>query len=169
MEKSNIKIFLISIMIFGFWTMNFAQEKTIVKILNRELKREVRNQLKSSRFDGDTIKIIKEFAITKDKKLTFTIKKTSPYITGYQIIQQEVPLSKIKKIGKDIQIILETEKDAVETRFTTFDEGQKEQVLHESLFFLYLSNEKENDDLGIELQNAFQKAGFEIQKDYWYD
>lgn len=164
-----IKQVLLSMMIFGCWSMNFAQEKTIVKILNRELKREVKNQLKSSNFNGDTIRIIKEFAITKDKKLTFTIKKTSPFFDGYQIIQQEVPLSKIKKIGKDIQIILETEKNAVETKFTTFDEGSKEQVLNESLFFLYLSNEKENEDLGIELQEAFRKAGFEVQKDYWYD
>jgi hypothetical protein len=169
MGQNNMKRLLILTMLSAIWTITFAQEKTIVKILNRELKREVKNQVKSSNFNGDTIRIIKEFVITKDKKLTFTIKKTSPYISGYQIIQQEVPLSKIKKIGKDIQIILETEKNAVETKFTTFDEGPKEQILNESLFFLYLSNEKENEDLGIELQNAFQKAGFEIQKDYWYD
>lgn len=169
MQKNMIKKVLLFMMTFGCWSINFAQEKTIVKILNRELKREVKNQLESSNFNGDTIRIIKEFTITNDKKLTFTIKKTSPYFDGYQIIQQEVPLSKIKKIGKDIQIILETEKNAVETKFTTFDEDPKEQVLNESLFFLYLSNEKENEDLGIELQKAFRKAGFEVQKDYWYD
>ena len=155
-------------MIFGFWTMNFAQEKAIIKILNRELKREVKNQLKSSNFNGDTIKIVKEFSII-DQKLTFQIKKTSPYLAGYQIIKQEVPLNKILKIGKDIQIILETEKDAVTTTYTTFDETEKKEKLNESLFFLYLSNEKQNDDLGIEIQKAFQKAGFKVIKDYWYD
>jgi hypothetical protein len=169
MERNTIKRLLIFIILFGIWNIAFAQEKTILKILNRELKREVKNQLKSSNFNGDTIRIIKEFTITTDKKLTFTIKKTSPYFSGYQIIQQEVPLNKIKKVGKDIQIILETEKNAVETKFTTFDEEPKEQILNESLFFLYLSNEKQNDDLGIELQNAFQKAGYDVQKDYWYD
>jgi hypothetical protein len=141
----------------------------IVKILNRELKREVKNQLKSPNFNGDTISIIKEFSIDDHKNLTFQIKKISPYLNGYQIIKQEVPLNKILKIGKDIQIILETEKDAVTTTYTTFDETKKEQKLNESLFFLYLSNEKQNDDLGIEIQKAFQKAGFNVTKDYWYD
>jgi hypothetical protein len=169
MKQNTIKRLLIFLIFFSFWNITFAQEKTILKILNRELKREVKNQVKSSNFNGDTIRIIKEFVITTDKKLTFTIKKTSSYINGYQIIQQEVPLNKIKKVGKDIQIILETEKNAVETKFTTFDEEPKEQILNESLFFLYLSNEKQNDDLGIELQNAFQKAGYDVQKDYWYD
>lgn len=167
--KNRIKRGLIFLLILGCWSMNFAQEKTIIKILNRELKREVRNQLKSPNFNGDTISIVQEFRITNDKKLAFQIKKTSPYLYGYQIIKQEVPLNKILKIGKDIQIILETEKDAVTTSYTTFDETKKEQKLDESLFFLYLSNEKENDDLGIEIQEAFQKAGFKVAKDYWYD
>lgn len=169
MHRKNIKKLILFLMVFFFWNLNFAQEKTIVKILNRELKREIKNQLKSSNFNGDTIRIIEGFSITKDKKLTFIIKKTGPYIDGYQIIKQEVALNKIKKIGKDIQIILETEKNAVETKFTIFHENPKEQVLNESLFFLYFSNEKENEDLGLELQQAFRKAGFGVQKDDWYD
>jgi len=169
MKQNNIKIFLAFIIIFGFWSSAFAQEKQILKILNRELKREVKNQLKSPNFNGDTIIIMKEFSITNDKKLSFQIKRISPSIEGYQIIKQEVPLSKIRKIGKDIQIILETEKNAVESTTEYFDSDRENQKLNESLFFLYLSNEKENDDLGIEIQNAFQKAGYQIEKEYWYD
>ncbi|WP_131726144.1 hypothetical protein [Chryseobacterium sp. Leaf405] len=165
----NTERFVLIILMLGFWNFSFAQEKEILKILNRELKREVKSQFKSSNFNGDTIKIIEGFSITKDKILTFTIRKTSPYFNGYQIIKQQVPLNKIKKIGKDIQIILETEKNAVETHFTTFDENPKEQIIHESLFFLYFSSKKENDDLGIELQEAFRKAGYEVQKGNWYD
>lgn len=168
-QKNNTKQFLLLIIFFGFWSLFSAQEKTIIKILNRELKKEVKNQLKHSNFNGDTINIIKEFSIDNNKNLTFQIKKTSPYFSGYQIIKQEVPLNKILKIGKDIQVILETEKDAVVTTTTTFDETQKEQKLTESLFFLYISNEKQNEDLGIELQKAFQKAGFNVKKEYWYD
>jgi len=168
MEMKNIKRFILIILMLGFWNFSFAQEKEIVKILNRELKREVKNQFKSSNFNGDTIKIIEGFSI-KDKILTFTIRKTSPYFNGYQIINQQVPLNKIKKIGKDIQIILETEKSAVKAHFTTFDEAPKEQVINESLFFLYFSSKKENDDLGIELLEAFRKAGYEVQKENWYD
>ncbi|ANF51094.1 hypothetical protein A0O34_11470 [Chryseobacterium glaciei] len=168
-QKNNSKRFLLLIMFFGFWSLFSAQEKTIIKILNRELKKEVKNQLKYSNFNGDTISIVKEFSIDNNKNLTFQIKKTSPYFSGYQIIKQEVPLNKILKIGKDIQVILETEKDAVVTTTTTFDDTQKEQKFTESLFFLYISNEKQNEDLGIEIQKAFQKAGFKVKKEYWYD
>jgi hypothetical protein len=169
MKQSTIKRLLTFILIFGIWNITFAQEKTIVKILNRELKREVKNQLKSSNFNGDTIRIIKEFSIDNNKNLSFQIKKTSPYLTGYQIIKQTVPLNKILKIGKDIQIILETEKDAVTTEVISSDGDEKEQIIKENLFFLYLSSEKQNDDLGIEIQKAFQKAGIDVIKEYWYD
>lgn len=168
MKIKNISAFLV-ILLLTFWNLNFAQEKEILKILNRKLKQEVKSQFQSSNFNEDTISIIEEFSIRKDKILTFTIKKTSPYLNGYQIIKQEVPLHQIKKIGKDIQIILETEKNAVETHFTTVDEGSKVQVIHESLFFLYITDEKEDESLGIKLQEAFRKAGYEIQKDPCYD
>jgi predicted lipoprotein len=78
MKQSTIKRLLTFILIFGIWNITFAQEKTIVKILNRELKREVKNQLKSSNFNGETIRIIKEFSIDNNKNLSFQIKKTSP-------------------------------------------------------------------------------------------
>lgn len=169
MQRNIVKRVLIFMMILQYWSISFAQEKTIVKILNRELRREVKNQLKSSNFNGDTILIVKEFSIDKNKNLSFQIKRKSPYIIGTQIIQQEVPLDKILKIGKDIQIILETEKDAVTLKVTYPDGDQKPQTIKESLFFVYFSGEKQNEDLGIELQEAFKKAGYNIAKDNWYD
>lgn len=170
MNLNNIMIrFILLILFSGFWNLNFAQEKEIVKILNRELKKEVENQLKSPDFNGDTITIIREFSIDNDKNLTFKIKKTSPYFSGYQIITQEVPLNKIIKIVKDINIILETDEDVVTTTTVSFNEGQKEQVLKGNLFFLYLSHEKNNEELGIKILKAFKKAGYNINKEYWYD
>lgn len=167
MRLSNMTIrFLLLTLFLGLWNAGFGQEKEILKILNRELKEEVKHQLKSPNFNGDTIKIIKEFTIDNNKNLTFQIKKTSPYFSGYQIIKQEVPLDKIVKIGKDINIIFETEEKSVVTTTKTSD---NEEVLEGSLFFLYLSNEKENEKLGIEIQKAFQKAGYKISKEYWYD
>ncbi|RMZ58146.1 hypothetical protein D1632_17825 [Chryseobacterium nematophagum] len=162
-----IKKILISILVFGCWNLYLAQEKALIKLLNRELKKEVKNQLKSPNFNGDTISIVQEFNIDNKNNLTFQIKKTSPYFKGYQIIKQEVPLAKIRNIGKDIQIILEAEPNTVIT--TTVDQTQQQQTITGSLFFLYLSHEKENEDLGHTLQKTFKKAGYIIGKEYWYD
>ncbi|MBW8361943.1 MAG: hypothetical protein K0M56_07115 [Kaistella sp.] len=147
-----------------------AQEKTLLKILNRELKKEVKHQLKSPNFNGDTITIVEPFTISNEKILSFKITKTSPYFTGVQVIKQEVPLSAIKNIGKDINIIFETPRDSVTVTTTTIIEGEtKEETIKYYLFFPYLSNEKNNENLGIEIQNAFKKAGFIVTKEYWYD
>ncbi|RNA63638.1 hypothetical protein D1631_17815 [Chryseobacterium nematophagum] len=162
-----IKKILVSIFVLGCWNLYLAQEKALIKFLNRELKKEVKNQLKSPNFNGDTISIVQEFNIDNKNNLTFQIKMTSPYFSGYQIIKQEVPLAKIRNIGKDIQIILEAEPNTVIT--TTVDQTQKQQTITGSLFFLYLSNEKENEDLGHTLQKTFEKAGYIIGKGYWYD
>lgn len=147
-----------------------AQEKTLLKILNRELKNEVKHQLKSPNFNGDTIRIVEPFAISNEKILSFTITKTSPYFTGVQTIKQEVQLSAIKNIGKDINIIFETPRDSVTVTTTTIIDGKTEQeTMKYYLFFPYLSNEKNNENLGTEIQNAFKKAGFIVTKEYWYD
>lgn len=43
-----------------------AQQHTLLKILNGELRKEVKNQLKSPQFNGDTIRIVRPFEISKD-------------------------------------------------------------------------------------------------------
>lgn len=164
-----MKNFLLFIFLLGFTNTIFGQEQTILKILNRELQKEVKNQLKSPDFNGDTIKILKPFSISADKILSFEIKKTSPYFSGYQIIRQEVPLNKITKIGKDINIILECEDQEVLTTYNTLDIEKKTEEAKGNLFFLYLSNEKENEDLAIAILKAFKKAGYSLEKEYWYD
>lgn len=166
---NDMKNFLLFIFLVGFASTSFGQEQTIVKTLNRELQKEVKNQLKSPHFSGDTIEIVKPFSISTDKILSFEIKKTSPYFSGYQIIRQEVPLNKILKIGKDINIILECEDHEVLTTYNTFDVENKTEEVKGNLFFLYLSNEKQNEDLGVAIQKAFQKAGYSLEKEYWYD
>lgn len=146
--------------------MFFGQEKTLLKILNRELKKEVRNQLKSPNFEGDTISIEEPFTITNNI-LSFEIRKWNTSTENFQIIKQEVPLNMIRKIGKDLQIILETEPKSVITTYTSIPFNQTE-TINGNLFFLYLSNEKQNDDLGLQLQSAFKKAGYQVAKEWWY-
>lgn len=162
------KLFIASLFL-GWSSLIFGQEKTILKIINSELKKEVKNQLKSPNFSGDTIQIVEPFTINEEQILSFTIKKTSPYFGGVQIIKQEVPLKSILKVGKDINVIFETENGAVKTTTTTIDKETKVQTNTGFLFFLYLSNEKQNEEFGIKLQDAFKKAGFNVAKNYWYD
>lgn len=165
-----MKKIILLLVVFGIWSAIGAQETKILRILNRELKKEVKNQFKSPNFNGDTLRIIKPFSIDIHKNLSFAVKITSPYFTGEQIITQQVPLNSVKKLGKDINIILETETDSVTTVYTrTADGVPGEERTKGNLFFLYLSNEKLNDDLGIEIQKAFEKAGIKVDKTYWYD
>ena len=164
-----LKKFFIASLLLGWSTLIFGQEKTILKIINSELKKEVKNQLKSPNFSGDTIQIVEPFTINEQQILSFTIKKTSPYFNGVQLVKQEVPLKSILKVGKDINVIFETINDAVKTTTTSIDKETKVQTSTGFLFFLYLSNEKQNEELGIKLHDAFKKAGYNVAKDYWYD
>ena len=152
-----------------FQSFIFAQEKELLKILNTELKKEVKNQFQSSNFNGDTISIIKPFTINEQKILSFEIQKTSPYLSGIQIIRQEVPLNKIVKIGKDINVIFVTEGDAVISTSKIIGKDATAEKVAGYLFFLFLSNEKHNEHLGISIQKAFEKAGYSVTKDFWYD
>lgn len=164
-----MKHVILFLLFFGMWTLNSAQEKKILNILNRELKKEVKNQYKSRLFNGDTISIVKEFSIDNEKKLTFEIKVNSPYVVGTQFIRQEVALDKLRKMGKDIQIILEAEENSVVTTVTNAEADPKEQTTKSNLFYLYMSSEKNNEKTGNELQNAFRKAGYPLTKEYWAD
>ena len=164
-----LKKFFIASLLLGWSSLIFGQEKTILKIINSELKKEVKNQLKSPNFSGDTIQIVEPFTINEQQILSFTIKKTSPYFNGVQLVKQEVPLKSILKVGKDINVIFETVNDAVKTTTTSIDKETKVQTSTGFLFFLYLSNEKQNEELGIKLQDAFKKAGYNVAKDYWFD
>ncbi|RKT00860.1 hypothetical protein [Chryseobacterium defluvii] len=164
-----MKPIVLLLLMFGTWNLHFAQEKKILNILNRELEKEIKNQFKSRLFNGDTISIIKEFSIDNEKKLAFEIKIQSPYVTGTQFIRQEVPLDKLRKIGKDIQIILEAEENSVVTTVINSEADPKEQITKGNLFYLYMSSEKNNEELGEALQNAFKKAGHSLTKEYWAD
>lgn len=164
-----MKPIVLFLLIFGMWNTNSAQEKKILNILNRELKKEVKNQFKSRLFNGDTISIVKEFSIDQEKRLSFEIRMTSSYFTGTQFIKQEVPLSKLKKLGKDIQVILEAEDDSVITTVTNSEANEKEQTSRSNQFYLYMSSEQNNEKMGMELQNAFKKAGYPLTREYWAD
>lgn len=94
----------------------FAQEHTIVKILNRELKKEA-DQL-----------VVQPYSISEKKILSVEIKTSLYDGAGYQVEKQEVVLSEIKSVGKDVNIIFEAEPEAVITTRTIFKAGKNVQT-----------------------------------------
>lgn len=162
--RSNILVLLLLTMSIRC----FSQEKKIVKILNEALRKEIKYQLKNPGFNGDTIAIVQEFSISPDKILSIEVKKSNDL--GYMIERQEVPLSKIKIIGKDINIILETEGDEVKTRMQRCYKNEEKQVFfsERNMFFTHLYF-PDNEHIGHDLIKAFSKAGYNLTKNYWYD
>ena len=161
-----MKTILFLVLLQSFFA--FSQEKEIVKILNKELKKEIKHQFKNPNFDGDTLSLVKEFTIDPNKILSVEIRRGNEM--GYSLEKQEVPLSKIKIIGKDINIILETdEKDVKTITKRTYKNQEKEAFENNSsMFFTYL-HLPNKEDVGDDLIKAFSKAGYKITKSYWYD
>ena len=159
---------ILSLVMFFFGVFSFAQEKEIVKILNSELQKEIKNQFKHPLFNGDTLSIVQEFQIDANKILSVEVKRNSVY--GTVIERQEVLLSKIINVGKDINIILDTQSDDVKNVVKNFykDQNKEEFVSKSTMFFTHIRF-PDKEYVGEDLIKAFAKAGFKIEKNYWYD
>lgn len=162
-----MRIFLFIFLVTS--NLYFGQEKVLLKLLNQELKKEVKNQFKSDYFEGDTLFIVKPYTINEDKILSFEIRKRLNSGEDYQIIKQEVPLKMVRNIGKDLQIIFEAESETVKTTYMDINQSKKTEVLFGNLFFLYFKSEKNNEYFGNQLLSAFKNAGYNVTKEYWYD
>ena len=68
------KIF-VALLFFGWSSLIFAQQKTILKILNLELQKEVKNQLQSPNFEGDTFELLNLLPTMKSKFYPMKSKK----------------------------------------------------------------------------------------------
>lgn len=180
---------LITFLFLLLSVFTFSQTDEIVKILNRELKNEIRTQKKDAKnYYGEKFEVIKNFNIedsiqtmtvikadgTEDglvqttmKILNLEVRKKNYYGGDYYTEKQEVDLSKIKAIVKDINIIFETEANAV--KITRTEENGDKTIRTGDMFFLHLSHEKQNEYLASELIKAFKKADSDIKKGFWHD
>lgn len=149
---------------------SFSQQTEIVKILNQELEKEARLRLKDPDFSGDTLWVVTPYRIDSNI-LSVTVKKKDYYNDVYYIEKQEIALDKISAIVKDINVIFETEPDAVRISQSKENTGTSAspEISHSNLFFLHLSTEKQNEALAGKLIKAFKKAGLTIEKSFWYD
>ncbi len=161
------KIIILILFVFANLYVS-AQQKTILKILNQELKKELQNQLQSENFYGDTLAFVQDFEIDKNQILRFQIKKTSANFSGYQLIKQEVALKDIRELRIDIRLLFETEENAVTTQYNYSNKEIEPETTTGSFFYLYFQNEKQTEKLGLDLQKAFAKAGYTVDKKVWY-
>lgn len=145
----------------------FSQEKEIVKILNEQIKKEIRDQFENPYFDGDTLTMIKEFSIN-NKILSVEMKKSNAFRTVVE--RQEVPISKISSVGKDINIIFDALGKDVKIKSKKFSKDDDEEIFESDsdMFFTYI-HFRDIEYVGNDLIKAFEKAGFKIKKNYWYD
>lgn len=148
-------------------SMVFSQKQTpLEKLLNKELKNEIQHKDRIISFEGDTLIVVEPFAI-KDAILSVTVQKKSYYDDTFYTEKQEVALPQIIAVLKDINVIFETELEAV--KITQTDAAGVSTQRNHNLFFLHLSAEKNNEDLGNALVNALKKEGYSVEKSFWFD
>ena len=85
--------------------------------------------------------------------------------------KHEVSLKDITAVTKDIGIFFETAPDKVTLiRKEYFDDGNflKSSTTND-LFRTHFISLRQNEYLADQLVKAFQKAGYKIEKGYWYD
>lgn len=144
-----------------------SQTSEMVKLLNDNLKNDLEIKTEYNHF-GDTIKIVKPYTVIGDiLKVELEYKGEN----GHYIEQPEVPLNKIIAIGKDINVILDTEESAVKINRKYIGKSSAEAEYNGiyNMFFTGIRFQKHNKHFGEALQKAFEKAGYRIELGSWYD
>ena len=160
-----------------------AQTTTITQILQKTLQQENKarkimrtelgitdNEAESYSIYIDTLAVTEPFVIKNDT-LYYTTKQKMLYEKGYYLEQQKVALKDIVAVSKDIGIFFETEPEKVFiNQREYYDDGNFiKSNLTNDLFRTHFVSLRENDYLADELIKAFKKAGYTIEKGFWYD
>ena len=160
----------------------FAQTTTITQLLQKTLQQEnearqmvhkevdsVGNEIGYIQQDIDSLEVA-ELTIQNDT-LFYTTKHHFAYEKGYYLEQQIVALQDITAITKDIGIFFETEPDKVQViRQEYFEDGNYIKTHRKTdLFRTHFISLRDNEYLADDLVKAFKKAGYKIEKGYWYD
>lgn len=158
---------LLLILIF-FATILSAQEKQITKLLNGQLRKEIQNYTGL----GDSLILTKPFTIDENEILSFEISRFDFENNEKEFVRQEVQLNKITGFIKDINVIFETEKDAVTVTSIKYDRNGRE-ISNEThtyhLFFTEINREKENENFRNKILKAFSRAGYKLNSEFWAD
>ena len=159
-----------------------AQTTKIVQLLQATLQQENKarkmiqveidslgNEIGLMKQDLDSLEVT-ELAVKKDTLLYIT-KHHFAYEKGYYLEQQKVALQDIRAVTKDIGIFFETAPDKVQfIRKEYFEDGNSIKTSRKTdLFRTHFISLRDNEYLANDLVKAFKKAGYKIEKGYWYD
>ena len=175
------RIFLFYLFLFSIDQIS-AQTTTITQLLQKTLQQEnearqmvhtevdsLGNEIGLLQMAIDTLEVI-ELTIKNDT-LVYTTKNYFTNVNGYYLYKQEVALKDITAVTKDIGIFFESAPEKVfVTQSEYFDDGNYKITTGElDLFRTHFTTLRENEYLADELVKAFKKAGYTIEKGYWYD
>lgn len=159
-------LFFISVLLLPFSKV-YTQEKTIVTLLNSQLQKELKLYP-----NEDSLVVLQPFKIDEKKVLSVKFKRTNVHIGESEVITRMVSLNKIKSLVKDINILFETEDDAVTIVTSSMaNDGTVKPETKSSydLFFTEINKEQNNEDFRDKLITAFIKAGYKIDCTIWAD
>ena len=160
-----------------------AQTTTITQILQKTLQQEnearkmvytevdtLGNEIGLLQMDIDSLEVTEPFVIKNDT-LYYTTKHHFAFEKGYYLDQQIVALKDVIAVTKDMGIFFETTPDKVTLiRKEYFDDGNyTKSSTTKDLFRTHFVSLRQNEYLADELIKAFKKAGYKIEKGYWYD
>lgn len=179
MRKSGYTLLLLIILQTNYAS---SQTTTIIHLLQKNLKQEnearkivypeidsLANEIALIKKDVDSLEVM-ELTIQNDS-LYYTTKHQFIYEKGYYLDQQKVALKDITSVTKDIGIFFETVADKVIlTRQEYFEDGNSIKTSRKTdLFRTHFISLRDNEYLANDLVKAFKKAGYKIEKGYWYD
>ena len=174
------KLLAFLVCFIGFFSI--AQTTTITQLLQKTLQKEnevrqmlhteadsLGNEIGYIQQDIDSLEVA-ELTIKNDT-LFYTTKQKMLYEKGYYLEQQKVALQDIRAVTKDIGIFFETSPDKVTLiRKEYFDDGNyTKSSTTKDLFRTHFVSLRQNEYLADELIKAFKKAGYKMEKGYWYD
>ena len=177
----NIKIFILLLAILIVNPIS-AQTTKITQLLQVTLQQENKarkmvyteidslgNEIGLNKQDIDSLEVA-ELAIQNDT-LFYTTKHHFAFEKGYYLEQQIVALQDIRAVTKDIGIFFETAPDKVTLiRKEYFEDGNSIKTSRKTdLFRTHFISLRDNEYLANDLLKAFKKAGYKIEKGYWYD
>lgn len=160
-----------------------AQTTTITQILQKTLQQEnearkmvytevdtLGNEIGLLQMDIDSLEVTEPFVIKNDT-LYYTTKHHFAFEKGYYLDQQIVALKDVTAVTKDMGIFFETTPDKVTLiRKEYFDDGNyTKSSTTKDLFRTHFVSLRQNEYLADELIKAFKKAGYKMEKGYWYD
>ena len=177
----NIKIFILLLAILLANPIS-AQTTKITQLLQVTLQQENKarkmvyteidslgNEIGLNKQDIDSLEVA-ELAIQNDT-LFYTTKHHFAFEKGYYLDQQIVALKDVTAVTKDMGIYFETTPDKVTLiRKEYFDDGNyTKSSTTKDLFRTHFVSLRQNEYLADELIKAFKKAGYKMEKGYWYD